>query len=80
MRERFDQLAKGILRTVLTTAGEVRTEEEIVSEVQAADVWFVPAAKRGLWTRSDIWPRRPPNFPRFRGGHREQRRAQSHLR
>ena len=46
MRERFDQLAKGILREVFTLAGEVRTQEEIVAEVQAADVWFVPAAER----------------------------------
>lgn len=46
MRERFDQLAKGILREVLVLAGEVRTQEEIVAEVQAADVWFVPSAGR----------------------------------
>jgi hypothetical protein len=46
VRERFDQLAKGILREVFTLAGEVHTQEEIVAEVQAADVWFVPAAER----------------------------------
>ncbi len=43
MRTRFDQLAKGILDEALSTAGEVRTQEEIPGEVQAADVWFQPA-------------------------------------
>jgi hypothetical protein len=42
MRTRFDQLAKGILDRALSTAGEVRTQEEIAAEVQAADVWFRP--------------------------------------
>jgi hypothetical protein len=46
MRARFDQLAKGILGTVLARAGEVQTQKEIAGEVQAADVWFVPAAER----------------------------------
>lgn len=44
MRTRFDQLAKGILEKALSTAGEVRTQEEIPGEVLAADVWFQPAA------------------------------------
>jgi hypothetical protein len=43
MRTRFDQLAKGLLDRALSTAGEVRTQEEIPGEVQAADVWFQPA-------------------------------------
>jgi len=43
MKTRFDQLAKGILDRALSTAGEVRTQEEIPGEVQAADVWFQPA-------------------------------------
>jgi hypothetical protein len=42
MRTRFDQLAKGILDRALSFAGEVRTQEEIAGEVQAADVWFRP--------------------------------------
>jgi hypothetical protein len=42
MRTRFDQLAKSILDRALSTAGEVRTQEEIAGEVQAADVWFRP--------------------------------------
>jgi hypothetical protein len=42
MRTRFDQLAKGILDRALSAAGEVRTQEEIAGEVQAADVWFRP--------------------------------------
>lgn len=46
MRVQFDQLAKGILREVLAGAGEVQTQEEIVSEVQAADVMFRPAPGR----------------------------------
>jgi hypothetical protein len=43
MRTRFDQLAKSILDQALASAGEVRTQEEIAGEVQAADVWFRPA-------------------------------------
>ncbi|HWN71718.1 MAG TPA: hypothetical protein VNM90_28970 [Haliangium sp.] len=46
MKERFDQLAKGILSTALVTAGQVSKQEEIVAEVQAADVWFVPLPER----------------------------------
>jgi hypothetical protein len=46
VREHFDQLAKSILGTVLATAGKVNTQEEIVAEVQAADVWFVPTPER----------------------------------
>jgi hypothetical protein len=46
VRTRYDQLAKGILTEVLATAGEVRIQEEIVGEVQAADVLFLPAADR----------------------------------
>jgi hypothetical protein len=42
MRTRFDQLAKGILDRALSTAGAMRTQEEIAGEVQAADVWFQP--------------------------------------
>jgi hypothetical protein len=39
------QLAKGILREVLAGAGEVQTQEEIVGEVQAADVMFRPVPR-----------------------------------
>lgn len=46
MRTRFDQLAKGILGKVLADVGEVRLQEEIAGEVQAADVLFLPAAER----------------------------------
>jgi hypothetical protein len=43
MRTRFDQLAKGMLGQALSTAGEVRTQEEVPGEVQTVDVWFQPA-------------------------------------
>lgn len=46
VRTRFDQLAKGILGKVLADVGEVRLQEEIAGEVQAADVLFLPAAER----------------------------------
>lgn len=46
MRTRYDQLAKGILGKVLADVGEVRLQEEIAGEVQAADVLFLPAAER----------------------------------
>jgi hypothetical protein len=46
VRTRFDQLAKGILGKVLADVGEVRLQEEIAGEVQAADVLFLPAVER----------------------------------
>jgi hypothetical protein len=45
-RIRFDQLAKSMLDEILSTAGEVRTQVEILGEVQAADVLFLPARDR----------------------------------
>jgi hypothetical protein len=46
LRTRFDRLAKGILEAALAPVGEVRTQEEIHGEVQAADVLFRPTAPR----------------------------------
>jgi hypothetical protein len=43
VRTQFDQFAKGLLEKALSTIGEVRTQVEILGEVQAADVWFLPA-------------------------------------
>lgn len=46
VRSRFDQFAKTMLDMVLSEVGEVRTQEEIHGEVQAADVLFAPAPGR----------------------------------
>jgi hypothetical protein len=46
VRSRFDQFAKTMLDAVLSEVGEVRTQEEIHGEVQAADVLFAPAPGR----------------------------------
>lgn len=48
MRTRFDQLAKNVLETALSPLGEVRTQEEIHGEVQAADVLFRPVAQPAI--------------------------------
>ena len=40
---RFDQIAKGILRTALSPSGKAHSQREIVAEVQWADLWFEPA-------------------------------------
>jgi hypothetical protein len=45
-RFRFDQFAKTLLDVALSDVGEVRTQEEIHGEVQAADVLFAPAPGR----------------------------------
>ena len=42
-RTPFDQFAKRALDVLLSPIGEVRTQEEIHGEVQAADVLFLPA-------------------------------------
>ena len=42
MRNRFDQLAKNILRDALQLLGTVETQAEVVSAPQAIDVWCVP--------------------------------------
>jgi hypothetical protein len=48
VRTRFDQLAKNVLETALSPLGEVRTQEEIHGEVQAADVLFRPVAQPAI--------------------------------
>lgn len=42
MRDRFDQLAKNILRDARQLLGTVETQAEVVSAPQAIDVWCVP--------------------------------------
>ena len=42
MRNRFDYLAKNILRDALQLLGTVETQTEVVSTPQAIDVWCVP--------------------------------------
>jgi hypothetical protein len=43
MRNRFDQLAKNILRDALQLVGTVETQAEVISAPpQAIDVWYVP--------------------------------------
>lgn len=51
LRTRFDRLAKGILEAALAPVGEVRMQEEIHGEVQAADVLFRPTAPRAAVAR-----------------------------
>jgi hypothetical protein len=46
MRNRFDQLAKNILRDALQLLGTVETQAEVVSAPQAIDVWCVPDPAR----------------------------------
>jgi hypothetical protein len=46
MRNRFDQLAKNILREALQLLGTVETQAEVFSEPQAIDVWCVPDPAR----------------------------------
>ena len=46
MRNRFDQLAKSILRDALQLLGTVETQAEVFSEPQAIDVWCVPDPAR----------------------------------
>jgi hypothetical protein len=46
MRNRFDQLAKNILRDALQLLGTVETQAEVFSEIQAIDVWCVPDPAR----------------------------------
>ena len=50
MWSKFDQLSKGVLSRALAPVGRVATQHEIVGGVQAADVWFEPAAGPGLET------------------------------
>ncbi len=51
MHNRFDQLAKNLLRDALSQAGEAETEVEVVAATQKIDVWSVPD------------PERPPHGP-----------------
>jgi hypothetical protein len=46
MRNRFDQLAKNILRDALQLLGTVETQAEVFSAPQAIDVWCVPDPAR----------------------------------
>src|SRR4051794_22855765 len=46
MSNRFDQLAKNILRDALQLLGAVETQTEVFSAPQAIDVWCVPDPAR----------------------------------
>ena len=46
MWTRYDQLSKAVLDRALGPLGQVAVQHEITGEVQAADIWFLPAPGR----------------------------------